>query len=130
MIEKLKRENAALKKQLPGGGGGGGGGGRGGGGDRPSKESFDEYHRSLARYHVLNPDGTIKIQRCGAFCRRMQFSTNPLHSVADAELYCQKKGCMTADAQGVLRCRNGEHPPWSEWTETMRGDGNPVPGPK
>ena len=127
LIENLKRENAALKKRLPGGGGSGGGGR---GSSMPSKESMDEYHRNLARYHVLNPDGTIKTKRCGKFCRRMQSPHNPLHSVADAELYCKQGGKMTADAQGVLRCKNGEHPPWSEWTETMRGDGNPVPGPK
>ena len=50
LIENLKRENAALKKRLPGGGGSGGGGR---GSSMPSKESMAEYHRNLARYSCV-----------------------------------------------------------------------------
>ena len=133
-LAALQRELAALKKQVAGGGSGGrGGNGRksgGGGGPRISAAAFDEYHRRLYRYHVLNADGTIKVKRCGAFCRAMQHPRNPLHTVEQAERRCKSKGSMAPDEQGVLRCKHGDHPPWSTWTETMRGDGNPVPGPQ
>jgi hypothetical protein len=83
-----------------------------------SKAEMEDYnHRVQQRYDVLDDDGKVKLKRCGKFCRRMQAGHNPEHLETIAGQYCN------------TRCAGSDHPPWKDFNDRMKGNGEPEPGP-